>query len=215
MVVANERIGSCATCPVGKAAGVRFGGRCPFVDRRHAAGESLYLEGEAATKVWFIKRGAVILSRVHEPDGESPWTVRHPGAFLGLEALVQPSYRDTARIAADATLCAAPREEADTWMGPVGMPARVALEQVLSAECGDRVRAAGADGSAVRRVARWLLEPRAGDEGVLRRDAAGLLGMVPETLSRALSRLAHAGAVSVTRRTIAITDRQALEQMAH
>ena len=43
---------------------------------------------------------------------------------------------------------------------------------------------------------------------------ASLLGMVPETLSRALAQLARTGAIEVTRQAVRIRDSQALKEAA-
>ena len=207
-------ITSCFVCPVGKASGVGQGGRCPFVDRFRQPGEFVYLQGEPANFVWFIKTGTVVLARaMGDSSGEeSARAVRHAGSFLGLEALVQPTYLDSARAATRTTLCGAPREAVDGWLGAPGTPARTALEQVLRTQAEEVPRGASPDGNAVRRVARWLVEEAREDlaPGIPRRFVANLLGMVPETFSRALARLAEAGAIEVTRRTLRIRDRQAL-----
>ena len=47
-----------------------------------------------------------------------------------------------------------------------------------------------------------------------RRDVASLLGMVPETFSRVLARLAKLGAIEVTRRTLVVRDAEALRGIA-
>lgn len=208
---------SCAACPCGNAAGVRFGGRCPLIDRRRAAGEVVCLEGEPGETVWFIKRGAVLLSR-SGPDGvERPRAVRAPGAFVGVEALATGTYADSARTTAPTVLCTATRDAIDRWLGPVGTPARMMLQQVLLATTRETPRAASADGSAPRRVARWLLDAHDAPDGgpaMPRHVMASLLGMVPETLSRALARLRDDGAVALTRRSVTITDAARLEALA-
>jgi CRP-like cAMP-binding protein len=68
----------------------------------------------------------------------------------------------------------------------------------------------------VARVAAWLLDAAPGEMGALPRHVvAELLGMQPETLSRALAALAEAGAIEVTRRRIDVRDHAALEDAAH
>jgi CRP/FNR family transcriptional regulator len=212
-IMSAQPIVSCASCPCGRAAGVSFGGRCPLVDRRHRAGATVHLEGDVGATVWFVKRGAVLLAR-SGPDGvERPRAVRGPGAFVGLEALTAGRYADTARTTEPTTLCGTTRDRFDRWLGPVGTPARMVLEQLLAVAGQEPTRGAGADGPAVRRVAGWLLEPR-DQPDVPRHVLACLLGMVPETLSRALASLRDAGAIELTRRSLTVLDRSRLEALA-
>ena len=209
---------ACATCPIGAAAGVGHGGRCPLVDRKRRAGAYLYVEGSAAEKVWFVKQGSVVLSREgDERGGEGiAWTVRGAGAMLGAEALVRPTYVDSARAVTDTTVCTASREAMSQWMGSREGAARTVLDLVLLAQSVDAPRRSGSDGSAVRRVAAFLLEdPRGTSPDLPRRVIAGLLGMLPETLSRALKVLADRGVIETTRRSLRIVDRDALEVTAH
>lgn len=214
--MSEQRIVSCASCPCGHAAGIGSGGSCPLIDRRKERGEYLFFEGEPATHVWFVKRGTVVLARGSgEGEGqERARAVRKAGAFVGLEALVQPTYLDTARVTSSTTVCGATLAAVNAWLGAPGTPARVALEQVLRATGDDAPRAAGPDGNAVRRVARWLLADQQSAGPLPRRDVAGLLGMVPETLSRALAQLSDLGAVEVTRRSLRVRDPSALRAAA-
>jgi CRP-like cAMP-binding protein len=200
----------CRTCRVGAAAQAS-GERCPFVTEVRRRGDAVCSAGEPAHHVWLVQRGAVVLTR---PGGgrEQARTVRRDGTFVGLEALVRPTYVESARATTAVRLCRAPVGAVDRWLGPPGTPARVALEQTLRAACDDEPRAASADGSAVARVARWLLDHEAAVAGaeVPRRDVAAMLGIVPETMSRALHRLASAGAIKVSRRSVVIVDADAL-----
>lgn len=212
--IRSDEITSCSTCPCGQAAGVRFGGRCPLVDRKRRADETVYLEGDAVSSVWFVKRGTVVLSRAGEDGVEHPHAVRGPGTFVGLEALIRSTYADTARTTEPSVLCGIGRAALDTWFGPRGTPARMALEVTLATDSAAPPRAAAADGTSVQRVARWLLARSDDDHHVPRAVMASLLGMVPETLSRALARLGRTGAIQVDRRHVAIRDRDALAALA-
>ncbi len=217
-VLANAgAITSCATCPVGKASDVGRGGVCPLIDRTRAAGEWIYFEGDSAGIIWFIKRGTVALLRATGEDGtaDGARALRREGSFLGLEALVRATYLDGARALTEAKLCGASRDAFDAWLGARGTPARTALEQTLLTMCADTPRAAGADGVALRRVARWLLD-QPGEEAppVPRHIVADLLGMVPETFSRSLARLAEMQAIHLTRRTLRVRDHAILAAAA-
>ena len=203
-------ITSCSTCPCGKAAAVRYGGRCPLVDRRRGKDELVALEGEPADTVWFIKRGTVVLSRSGVDGEDRPRRVRGPGSFIGLEALVRTTYADTMRTSEASVLCGISRDALDAWFGARGTPVRMALEQTVLADACDRPRAAAADGTATQRVARWLLDEEGGVSHVSRQVTAALLGIVPETLSRALARLHDDGAIEVTRRSVVVRDRERL-----
>jgi CRP-like cAMP-binding protein len=211
------RIVSCATCPPGRASGVGRGGRCPLVDRPRRRGELVFLEGDPAGHIWFVKRGVVLLTRAGHGDGEPevPRALRRAGSFIGLEALVGPRYLDTARVAEPAVLCGAPRDVFEEWLGPPDSPARSTLEQLILADAHEPPRAAHSDGSALARVARWAQQQaEAGATPVPRRFTAGLLGMTPETLSRALARLAKLGAIAVTRRSVRVVDPEILARAA-
>lgn len=217
--IEHPKFQSCFSCPVGRAAGVGQGGRCVFVDRHRGRSEYVYIEGEAAEHVWFVKRGQVVLTQSAGDTNRDAGAraIRGPGAFLGLEALVRHTYLDTARALTDVTLCGAARADVDAWLGPSEAPARAALQQVLLTMCGDIPRGASADGSSVVRVARWILDdsPTAQNGGsVPRHVVANLLGMVPETLSRALAQLARSGAIQVTRQEVKIRNPQALRAAA-
>jgi CRP-like cAMP-binding protein len=207
-------ITSCSTCPCGQAAGVGYGGRCPLVDRRRARDEILALEGDVIHTVWFIKRGTVVLSRCGGDGVDRPRLVRGPGTFIGLEVLVRPTYADSARTTEPTIVCAIGRDGLDSWLGPKGTPARMALEQTLLATADDRPRAAGADGTALERVARWILDDGSAGGRVPRKVIAALLGIVPETLSRSLAHLHDEGMIALTRSTITITDRPRLETLS-
>lgn len=207
----------CADCPIGRASGVGRGSYCAFVDRQRRTGEILYLQGAEVDHAWFIKRGTVVLYRDRAGDGEpAVHAVRFAGALIGLETLVAPRYADTARAVTEVTVCGIPRAGLDQWLGPKDTPARTALEVWLRAGHADRLHRSPRDGSAVARVADWLA--REGTPGVSlslpRQIVAELLGMRPETLSRAIAALRDRGAIAADRSHIEITDEARLQAAA-
>ena len=208
----------CHSCVLGAAAGVAEHRTCPFAPRERESGALLYVEGESADRVWFIVSGYVALSReAGEARGSGvTWAVRRPGEMLGTEALVSETYRDSAVALNATTLCAAPREVVNAWLGPENAPARAVLQLTLRTRCNEMPRRSGADGSASRRVAAWLLDEAPGEHApqIPRQVVADLLGMLPETFSRALARLVKLGAIVVDRRSIRVVDVDALLRAA-
>lgn len=193
------------------------GGRCPMVSRPRPAGTWLLVAGEPAERIMYLQRGAVTLSR----EGGDPrhtgviWAVRRAGSLLGIEALVRDTYLDSARAITDVVVCTAARGEIDGWLRTRDGSARALLDCVLLAQCADAPRRASSDGSAQQRVAAWLLEQSGAEVAdVPRNVTATLLGMLPETFSRALAALAARGLIHVTRRSVSITDAEGLEQAA-
>jgi len=208
----------CAKCPVGVASSAGSGHFCPFVDRSRQSGELIFLEGEPANHVWFVKQGTIVLLRKggeNNAEGRVR-AVRFPGSFIGLETLVSDRYIDSARATTDAILCGTTRAGVDAWLGTKGSPARTALELTLRAECVDLPRRAPPDGNAVERVAAWLCDegPRGVTLTLPRRIVADLLGMRPETLSRAMAILAERGAIEVTRTKLRIVNPGVLAELA-
>ncbi len=127
-----------------------------------------------------------------------------------------PRYLDSARASEPSVACSAPLARVDEWLGAPDQPARTVLEQQLCAETAEPLHAASPDGTATERVARWVLAEVGEGEGrpLLRRDLAGLLGMVAETFSRALAELSRRGAIETTRRHLRVKDVAALRRAA-
>ena len=208
----------CGRCPVGIASGLAERGRCPFVPRKRAAGAVLHVAGEGVELIAFIKSGAVLVTRsVDEERVEgTPWAIRRAGSFLGLEGLVGTQHLDSARALTDVTLCSATLEAIEAWLASRRTAARVVLDSALRSGTRERPLRGNADGTAPRRAASWLLEnaDRRLPGAMSRRVMAGLLGMRPETLSRALRTLAQRGAIRHGRSSIEILDRGRLRAIA-
>jgi CRP-like cAMP-binding protein len=208
----------CRRCPVGIASGVAERNQCPFVPRKRVAGAVLHVAGDGVDRVAFIKSGAVLVTRsVDEERVEgTPWAVRRAGSFLGLEGLVGTHHLDSARALTDITLCSATLDAVQAWLDARRTAARILLDAVLRSGARERPLRGNADGTAPRRAASWLLEnaDRRLPGAIPRRVMAGLLGMRPETLSRALRVLAERGAIRHGRATIEIVDRARLRSIA-
>jgi CRP-like cAMP-binding protein len=206
-MVAHVALPVTASCPCTRSPALGVDGTCPLEDVQHRRGERLFAEGAPASHVWLLKRGCVVLTRTSPGGVEVAHAVRRSGAFLGLEALVCDTYRTSARVTASSLLGRARREVVEDWLAH-GPSARMVLEAVLRSEGDDLPRAAASEGSAVERVARWVAAEatREGATQVPRGFAADLLGMTPETFSRALAQLARDGAIEVTRRTLVVRD---------
>jgi CRP-like cAMP-binding protein len=209
----HQPIDSCGTCPVGRASDVTAGRRCPLIPRQRADGEVLHHEDMPADRISLIKRGLVVLTRRDANEKPTPCGLRAPRSLLGLEGLLGQPYQHTARVAGGpAVVCSAQRAVFERWLGGEGGPLRTVLELSL----GDQAPERSTRMTAVARVARWLLEQAIDGvpPAVPRRALAGLLGMRPETMSRALATLARADAILLTRRCLAIKDPAALERLA-
>lgn len=188
-----------------------------MADRPRSTGTWLYLEGERADKIWYVKKGVVVLSRLSDDArGHSvAWAVRPAGSVLGMEGLVQESYLDSARAVTDVVICAATRDEIRSWLNENGMASRGMLDLLLLSQVRDTPRPGRAAGSADARVSRWLLEHDTGvTDAIPRAVIADLLGMLPETLSRALASLSARGAITVTRRSIRVANADLLREAA-
>ncbi|MFO0608987.1 MAG: Crp/Fnr family transcriptional regulator [Polyangiales bacterium] len=198
-------------CVIGQAAGCAEGRRCPFAPRSYAAGAVLCDEGSAAEHVWYVRHGTVALFReAGEDRGQGlPWVLRKPGSLIGEEALLQDEFTDTAVAVTASATCVGRRDDVRDWVARDGSRAAcVVMELVIRARIDTVPRPSTTDGSAPRRVARWLVDESRGEYAPLlpRRVLAGILGMMPETLSRALGALVRAGTIVLARREVRIVD---------
>jgi CRP-like cAMP-binding protein len=170
--------------------------------------------GAPAEAVYYVKHGSIALSRGGtEALGEgAPHALRRAGSLLGLEAIIRPTYLDSARAISDVTVCVTSRTQMLAWLSETGT-SRVVLDCLLATLASDNPSRATTDGSAPQRIARWLLDSTQ-QRRLPRSVLAGLLGMKPETLSRGLATLVRGGSISATRTRIEILDASLLEAIA-
>jgi CRP-like cAMP-binding protein len=204
---------SCRSCPLGQAS-ITGSTACPFHDGARPARSLIYLEGEAAQRIWYVREGVVVLSResgLSYGEGLAS-AVRSAGNLVGSEALSGPNYVHSARAATPVRLCGASKARVEAWLDAAPRAARTLLELVLATQARDAALQIG--GSATSRVARWLLDEALSPKLMPRRLVAELLGMQPETMSRSLGAIASRGAIRLERHDIEILDRALLEDIA-
>jgi CRP-like cAMP-binding protein len=188
---------------------------CPFRNQTRPAGSILLHQGETPRTVWLVLEGTVLLSSFDTNGDETLCALRGPGSLIGSEAIRGAPVDYEAWTLTDASLCALGADAFDAWLGAARSPGRAIAELVLDELIRDREERIALTGSAVARVARFLVEDlrrRGGALDVEQKVLARMLGMRPETLSRALARLRDVGALAEGRR-IRVLDAHRLEQL--
>lgn len=204
---------SLCRCPL---ADVCSRGSGPFREIRRRQHNILYVQGTAASQVFFVQRGSVSLHRMSTENRSLGRTraLRHVGTFLGMEALIDQNYQDSARAETDLVLCVASRERVESWIGEPTSVSYLLLKTLLQTEGDDLLPRSSPDGTAVQRVATWILDQYQLEQttDVPRKVIAELLGMRQETLSRALHALRDEGLIEVSRRSLYVIDPGGLRQ---
>ncbi len=140
------------------------------------------------------------------------------GSLLDLQVVRGAPHSTTATALTKAEVCSLPLESFNHWLGPRPSPARAVLQLALTEVQAQESALARTHGSAISKVAAFLLEHlRVGDEQPLELQhqlMAGLLHLRPETFSRALTRLRKSGTIS-GRNRIYVRDREALSAVAN
>jgi CRP-like cAMP-binding protein len=194
-------------CPI---ASVCSRSRGPFREVQRPQHNILYVEGEAAKHIYMIRKGSVSLHRASTENRALGRTcaLRHDGALVGVEALVSDVYQSSARAETPLLLCMATTTRITEWLSERSAASRVLLEAVLKSREEEFLPQSSPDGTAVQRVAQWLLNRSdvPSERNLPRNVMADMLGMRPETLSRALHALADLGFIEVGRRHVLIVD---------
>ena len=205
----------CQTCGLVLRSGTTA---CPFRDTRRPSGTVLLPQGVTPDTVIYLRRGQVVLSSTAVSGAEVSCAVRGPDTLLGLELLLSQPMPYQVWALTDVAYCVLERAQAEAWLGDRSTPAGAALIYALE-EASRRVGERQAlQGPARRRVARFLLQQSQTDAGgepfetqhvVL----AGMLGMRPETLSRAFAELRAAG-VLARGRAVRVANPKRLQELA-
>lgn len=200
-------------CPI---ANVCTRSRGPFREIRKPQHSILFAEGDPADHVYLVKKGTVSIHR-STSDGQTlgrTRALRQRGALLGVEALVSPTYRDSARAETPLLLCMATRSRVSEWVQQRHAASQTLLETILRARDDEFQAQSSPDGTATQRVAQWILECDASGESrdLPRTVMADMLGMRPETLSRALRSLAQQGLIEANRRHLRVIDVEGLRE---
>jgi len=205
----------CQSCRLAPPDGSRA---CPFKHGIKSAGETLVEQGDVPANVVYLRRGQVVLTASTASGRDLSCAVRGPNTMLGLEGLLEQRMPYEIRALSDVALCSVDTDSFKAWVGPLDSPVGTVLRLSLD----EAMRRAGErhaiEGTAVRRVARFLDEAigtqRSGEPlpiplAVL----ANVLGMRPETMSRALAELRAAGALG-DGRSVHVVDREKLRLAA-
>jgi CRP-like cAMP-binding protein len=203
--------GICETCAIGRASSEG----CPFHQLHWAAGTQLLRQGEVPACVWYVRRGLVLVSSVTRDGDETECGLRGPGALVGIEALAQRPTGYEAWALSELEACRVDSPSFRSWFGDVDTPAGVTALLALDESERRRQERVVLSGRADERVARFLLEHHRQDQRVLpieQKILARMLGMKPETMSRALSRLRRAGALAQGR-TLEVVSATTLQQI--
>lgn len=205
----------CILCPIGRASPA---GSCPFEERQLRPGAVLVRQGDTPVAVWYIKRGAVLNSSLSAAGEETYLALRRSGALIGTEGLVdRPSPCETWAMD-NVVACRLPVAAFKEWIGDRTTPAAAVLDLLVEETRHLHDDRALAVGDATRRVSLYLLaRARAAtsqeDEPIAKSLLARVLGIRPETLSRAILRLRALGALTDDRE-IRVADATVLEQLA-
>lgn len=169
--------------------------------------------------VWYLRRGRAVFGSLTESGTLGACGVRGSESLLGLESLLGESMPHSVWALTDVVLCSIDVTAFKAWMGRLGSPMGAVLELALR-ESGRRAADRQAlEGTAVQRIARFLLTSHqaSGPDDPLdvqQRVVARVLGMRPETFSRALARLRDGRAVA-RGRSVRIANLDALKKFAN
>ena len=181
--------------------------------RKYAAGETIYVEGDSADRVFVVNTGVVRESR-SLLGMEKLLREMGPGEFFGETALITSSSRNSiARALSDSRILAIPGSIFQTMMR-ANIEIAVRLVRKLARHLDQLQKELGhliyRDPEA--RVAAHLIDFSEGDHGVELTRLSTDLALRPGELEELSQRLARAGLVRVEAGHMQVTDRAGLDQ---
>jgi CRP/FNR family transcriptional regulator len=186
-----------------------------------AAGEIIFLEGEAAQGLWIVERGNVKVFKLNPEGVEHILHLRGPGK----------SFNDIAALDGGSNPANASALSADTqvWLIPSAVITQVLTRNPQAALNAIRMLALRVRSlvtqiedlalySVIVRLARFLLkqaeDPSLSGPGITRTAIAAHLNTTPQTVSVVLRELESAGAIEFDRHRIVIVDEHVLRSIA-
>lgn len=187
--------------------------------RVYAKGEMVYLQGERADCLYYLKAGRVKIFLSSENGMEKTLTILNCGSLFGEAAFLDRLPRmSSARTLICSEIIAVDRPHLMRYFSEQPALAMNLLEylartvRMLSAQV-DHMTFLQAD----QRIAQLLLNLTAGEEHVVRcthEELAGLAGTSRVTVSKALGEFVRKGWIATRYREVGILDRDALRQFA-
>lgn len=169
---------------------------------RLRTGQALYLAGQRAEHIHVIRSGAVKLVRGDDGGHQRIVRILKEGDMAGLEALSGARFGQAAVAANDVEACRIPLAPFRAALEECRALRNAVMERALAAVQESELWLflfSGGRHSSRCRVARLLLRLRIGDTAQIHRltldDMGAILGMAPETVSRAIADLARKGVV--------------------
>ncbi|MEJ2583772.1 MAG: response regulator [Robiginitalea sp.] len=198
-----------------------------YYSKKYPAKELLYMEGDAAHNLFFIKSGLIKTYKSTEAGKELVTGISKKVDFLGWLSLLNPegTYLDTATFIESSEIYSIPKsdfihlleenpEVSHKFMGLISKGLIDAQEQLVDlAYCPVRQRLA----RVLLKLLREGLIQDATHEGIdiAREDLAGMVGTATETAIRTLSELKEEGIIEMGKaRRIIISDPKGLEGIA-
>lgn len=196
------------------------------IEKDFAKGNIIFLEGEDATAVYFIKRGKIKISKLSEQGKEIIVHILGPGDIFAEVILFQKNttYPVTAEVIEEAKVGMIRNDNLEKIILAKSQVAveliRALTEKILMIQ--ERIRHLGSNDS-IDRTIQVLLTLAQGhgtvtDHGIeicvniTRQNLASFVGTTRETISRVLARLANAKIIDITGKNIIITDLERLKK---
>jgi CRP/FNR family transcriptional regulator, polysaccharide utilization system transcription regulator len=214
-----------ARCGLGRVAGAQLDG--PKAVRHYRRGQPIFLAGTVPVALFVVRTGRVKLVRLESDGQEHIVRLLGPGAMFGHRSLLAGELTAVGAVAVeDAVICSVPVAAVDELLRDVPALARYLLTQLArDLRWAEDLMASLLRKSATERAAQMLLALLEADRGAAepgrfpnrdlqRTELARMIGVAPETLSRALRELADAGAITLSRRDLRIVDPERLRRLA-